>query len=143
MELGQAVVTVAGIGCRKGTGSDAIIAAVHAAELAFGMTVECLATAPLKAKEAGLAEAAKRLALPLEIVSKEQLEAAASKTMTFSQASLDHAGTPSVSEAAAIAAVGENARLVAARLVVGDVTVAIATTSDARNDRAIEHGGQQ
>lgn len=94
-------------------------------------------------KEAGLVEAAKRLALPLEIVSKEQLEAAASKTMTFSQASLDHAGTPSVSEAAALAAAGENARLVAARLVVGDVTVAIATTSDARNGRAIEHGEQQ
>lgn len=137
------MVTVAGIGCRKGTGSDAIIAAVRAAEFALGMTAERLATAPLKAEEAGLAEAAKRLALPLEIVSKEQLEVAASKTMTFSQASLDHAGTPSVSEAAALAAAGKNARLVAARLVVGDVTVAIATTSDARNDRAIEHGEQK
>ena len=139
------MMTAAGIGCRKGTGSDAIIAAVRAAELAFGMTVECLATAPLKAEEAGLVEAAKRLSLPLEIASQERLEAVASKTMTFSQASLDHAGTPSVSEAAALAAAGENARLVAARLVVGDVTVAIATTSDASHDRdrAIEHGEQQ
>lgn len=139
------MVIVAGIGCRKGTGSDAIIAAVRAAEHAFGMTAERLATAPLKAEEAGLAEAAKRLSLPLEIVSQERLEAVAPKTMTFSQASLDHAGSPSVSEAAALAAVGENAQLVAARLVVGDVTVAIATTSDAPNerDRAIEYGEQE
>lgn len=139
------MVIVAGIGCRKGTGPDVIIAAVRAAEQGFGMIVECLATAPLKAGEAGLAEAAKALSLPLEIVSPVKLEAAASKTMTFSQASLDHAGTPSVSEASALAAAGENARLVAPRLVVGDVTVAIAITSDAPHgrDRVTEHGEQQ
>lgn len=139
------MVTVAGIGCRKGTGSDAVILAVRAAEQAFGMTVDSLATAPRKAEEAGLAEAAKNLSLSLEIVPQERLEAAASKTMTFSQASLDHAGSPSVSEAAALAAAGENARLVAPRLVVGDVTVAIATTDDAPHDSGcvIEHGEQQ
>ncbi|MDZ7926270.1 MAG: cobalamin biosynthesis protein [Agrobacterium sp.] len=137
------MVTVAGIGCRKGAGSDAIIAAIRAAEQTFGTVIERLASAPLKAEEAGLAEAAKRLSLPLEIVSQERLEAVASQTMTFSQASLDHAGTPSVSEAAALAAAGENARLVAARLVVGEVTVAIATTDDARKDCATEHGEQQ
>ena len=139
------MVTVAGIGCRRGTGSDAVVAAVRAAEHAFGMMAECLATAPLKADEAGLVEAAKSLSLSLEIVSQERLEAVASKTMTFSQASLDHAGSPSVSEAAALAAAGENARLVAPRLVVGDVTVAIATTADAPRDSgcAIEYGEQQ
>ncbi|MFK0207607.1 cobalamin biosynthesis protein [Agrobacterium sp. NPDC090283] len=139
------MVTVAGIGCRKGTGSDAVILAVRAAEQALGMTADCLATAPLKAEEAGLAEAAKNLSLSLEIVSQERLDAAASKTMTFSQASLDHAGSPSVSEAAALAAAGENARLVAPRLVVGDVTVAIATTDDAPHDSGcvIEHGEQE
>lgn len=139
------MVTVAGIGCRRGTGSDAVIAAVRAAEHALGMRAERLATAPLKADEAGLAEAAKSLSLPLEIISQERLEAVASKTMTFSQASLDYAGSPSVSEAAALAAAGENARLVAPRLVVGDVTVAIATTDDGSRDSgcAIEYGEQQ
>ena len=139
------MVTVAGIGCRRGTGSDAVIAAVRAAEHALGMMAECLATAPLKADEAGLVEAAKSLSLSLEIVSQERLEAVASKTMTVSQASLNHAGSPSVSEAVALAAAGENARLVAPRLVVGDVTVAIATTDDAPRDSgcAIEHGEQQ
>ncbi|UXT42102.1 cobalamin biosynthesis protein [Agrobacterium tumefaciens] len=139
------MVIVAGIGCRKGTGSDAVIAAVRAAEHALGMRAECLATAPLKADEAGLVEAAKSLSLSLEIVSQGRLEAVASKTMTFSQTSLDHAGSPSVSEAAALAAAGENARLVAPRLVVGNVTVAIATTDDASPDSGctIEYGEQQ
>ncbi|AAK88510.1 cobalamin biosynthesis protein [Agrobacterium fabrum] len=145
MELGQAMVTVAGIGCRKGAASDAIIAAVRAAERAFGVTVDYLATAPLKADEAGLAEAAKGLSLSLEIVAQERLEAVAAETMTFSQASLDHSGSPSVSEAAALAAAGAGARLVAPRLVVGDVTVAIAMTSDAPHGSrsAIEYGEQE
>lgn len=145
MELDQTVVTVAGIGCRRGTDSKAIVAAVRAAEQMFGMIVESLATAPLKSEEAGLREAAQNLSLLLEIISEDRLDAVASKTMTFSQASLDHAHTPSVSESAALAAAGENARLVAPRLVVGDVTVAIATTSSAPRDNgcAIEHGEQQ
>ncbi|MFK3778788.1 cobalamin biosynthesis protein [Agrobacterium sp. NPDC089420] len=139
------MVTVAGIGCRRGTGSSAIIAAVRAAEQALGVTVGSLATAPLKAGEAGLAEAAKVLSLSLEIVMQERLEAVAADIMTFSQASLDHTGSPSVSEAAALAAAGESARLVAPRLVVGDVTIAIATTSNAPNDSgcAIEQGEKQ
>lgn len=145
MELDQAVVTVAGIGCRKGAASDAIIAAIRAAERTFGLTVDSLATAPLKAGEAGLAEAAKALSLPLEIVTQERLEAVAAETMTFSRASLDHAGTPSVSEASALAAAGVGARLVGQRLVVGDVTVAIATTSNAPrgSDCAIEYGEEE
>ncbi|MBO9654032.1 cobalamin biosynthesis protein [Agrobacterium sp. SOY23] len=139
------MVTVAGIGCRKGAASDAIIAAVRAAERAFGMTVDHLATAPLKAEEAGLVAAAKGLSLPLEIVAQERLEAVAAETMTFSQASLDHAGSPSVSEAAALAAAGASARLVAPRLVVGEVTVAIATTIAAPRGScsAIEYGEQE
>lgn len=139
------MVTVAGIGCRKGATSEAIIAAVRAAERAFGTTVEYLATAPLKANEAGLVAAAKELSLSLEIVAQERLDAVAAETMTFSQASLDHAGSPSVSEAAALAAAGAGAKLVAPRLVVGDVTVAIATTGDAPHGSrsAIEYGEQE
>ncbi|WP_174374387.1 MULTISPECIES: cobalamin biosynthesis protein [Rhizobium/Agrobacterium group] len=139
------MVTVAGIGCRKGAASDAIITAIRTAELTLGMTVDSLATASLKAGEAGLAEAAKALSLSLEIVTQKRLEAVAAETMTFSQASLDHAGTPSVSEASALAAAGENARLVSPRLVVGDVTVAIATTGNVPrgNDCAIEYGEEE
>ncbi|WP_194287656.1 cobalamin biosynthesis protein [Agrobacterium sp. ICMP 6402] len=139
------MVTVAGIGCRKGAASDAIITAIRTAERTLGMTVDSLATASLKAGEAGLAEAAKALSLPLEIVTQQRLEAVAAETMTFSQASLDHAGTPSVSEASALAAAGVGARLVSPRLVVGDVTVAIATTGNVPrgNDCAIEYGEEE
>lgn len=139
------MVTVAGIGCRKGAASDAIIAAIRAAERASGMKVDSLATAPLKAGEAGLAEAAKALSLSLEIVTQERLEAVAAETMTFSQASLDHAGTPIISEASALAAAGAGARLAAPRLIVGDVTVAIATTGKTLrgNDCAIEDGEEE
>ncbi|KNY34125.1 MULTISPECIES: cobalamin biosynthesis protein [Rhizobium/Agrobacterium group] len=139
------MVTVAGIGCRKGIPSDAIITAIRAAERTSGVKVDSLATAPLKAGEAGLAEAAKALSLSLEIVTQERLEAVAAETMTFSQASLDHAGTPSVSEASALAAAGAGAWLVAPRFIVGDVTVAIATTSNAPrgSDCAIEYGEEE
>ncbi|WP_454701623.1 cobalamin biosynthesis protein [Agrobacterium burrii] len=136
------MVTVAGIGCRKGAASDAIITAIRTAERTLGMTVDSLATASLKAGETGLAEAAKALSLPLEIVTQQRLKAVAAETMTFSQASLDHAGTPSVSEASALAAAGVGAWLVSPRLIVGDVTVAIATTSNGQrgSDCAIEYG---
>lgn len=139
------MVIVAGIGCRKGAASDAIITAIRTAERTLGMAVDSLATASLKAGEAGLAEAAKALSLPLEIVTQQRLEAVAAETMTFSQASLDHAGTPSVSEASALAAAGVGARLVSPRLLVGDVTVAIATTSNGQrgSDCAIEYGEEE
>ncbi len=125
------MVIVAGIGCRKGTDADAIVAAVRAAERASGMTVEHLATGHLKAGEAGMRQAASALSLSLEIVSLQRLEAVASKVVTLSQVSLDHAGSPSVSEASALAAGGENARLVVPRIVVGNVTVAIAADAGA------------
>ncbi len=139
------MVTVAGIGCRKGVSADAVIAAIRVAENAFGIAAECLASAPLKAGEAGLVEAAQRLSLPLKIVPQARLDAVASKTFTQSRASLDHSGSPSVSEAAALAAAGKNARLVAPRLVAGNVTVAMATTDGAlaENGCATEEGEKE
>jgi cobalt-precorrin 5A hydrolase len=48
------------------------------------------------------------------------------RTLSHSEASLSAAGTPSVSEAAALAAAGEGARLAGPRIAVGPVTCAIA-----------------
>ncbi|MEE9987883.1 cobalamin biosynthesis protein [Agrobacterium pusense] len=137
------MVIVAGIGCRKGATAGMIIAALRAAEQDFGVKADRLATAPLKSREAGLAEAAKTLSLSLEIVAQHRLDAVISKTLTFSRASFERSGLPSVSETAALAAAGENARLVAPRLIHGDVTVAIATADGAAPEDggcAIEHG---
>jgi cobalt-precorrin 5A hydrolase len=56
---------------------------------------------------------------------------AAANTLTHSARSQAVAGIPSVSEAAALAAVGEGARLLGPRIVVGPVTCALATSGDA------------
>jgi cobalt-precorrin 5A hydrolase len=52
-------------------------------------------------------------------------------TLTHSARSQVIAGTPSVSEAAALAAAGEGSRLLGPRIVVGPVTCALATSGDA------------
>ncbi|NGO50535.1 cobalamin biosynthesis protein [Mesorhizobium camelthorni] len=52
-------------------------------------------------------------------------------TLTHSARSQAVAGSPSVSEAAALAAAGEGARLLGPRIVVGQVTCALATSGDA------------
>ncbi|XIK08888.1 cobalamin biosynthesis protein [Mesorhizobium sp. AaZ16] len=56
---------------------------------------------------------------------------AAANTLTHSARSQAVAGTPSVAEAAALAAAGEGARLLGPRIVVGPVTCALATSGDA------------
>jgi cobalt-precorrin 5A hydrolase len=67
----------------------------------------------------------------LIIVEDEALEAAASRTLTRTDASGPAAGSPSVSEAAALAAAGVAARLAGPRIVLGPVTCAIAISGDA------------
>ena len=62
MGLGEAV-TVAGIGCRRGVSVAAVLAAVEAAR--GGRRLDALATVPAKRGEPALAEAARRLGLPL------------------------------------------------------------------------------
>ena len=62
MGVGEAV-TVAGIGCRRGVSVAAVLAAVEAAR--GGRRLDALATVPAKRGEPALAEAARRLGLPL------------------------------------------------------------------------------
>ncbi|MGE7369492.1 cobalamin biosynthesis protein [Neorhizobium sp. NPDC001467] len=120
---------VAGIGCRKGTPSSAILAVLdEALEQAglSGLRPALLATGGIKAHEAGLIAAAETLAIPMVVIGREALEAVASRTLTVSDISLAHSGTPSLCEAAALAAAGEPARLVAPRFARNGVTCAIA-----------------
>jgi cobalt-precorrin 5A hydrolase len=62
----------------------------------------------------------------LVVVEQAALEAAAPHTLTVSQVSLTYAGSPSLCEAAALAAAGETALLAAPRFVRDGVTCAIA-----------------
>ena len=118
---------VAGIGCRKGVSAEAVMAALAHVEQAHGIKIDFIATAPIKADEPALLEAATHLNMALVVVAQANFEQAASRTLTRSETSLKHSGSPSLSEAAALAALGEGSRLIVQRMVMGDITVAIAT----------------
>ena len=125
---GKAVI-VAGIGSRKGVSAAEVVAAVEAALEAHGLerdALSLLATARMKQDEAGIIAAGGTMNLPLILVDDDVLAEMSDLTITRSGASLAVAGTPSVSEAAALAAAGEGARLAGPRTAVGRVTCAIA-----------------
>ncbi|MGF9565871.1 cobalamin biosynthesis protein [Neorhizobium sp. JUb45] len=123
---------VAGIGCRKDTPTATILSVLAETleQTGFpGRTPDMLATGTIKADEAGIIEAAKKLGVPLVVVEQAALEAAASRTLTVSQVSLTYAGSPSLCEASALAAAGETAVLAAPRFVRDGVTCAIAVAN--------------
>lgn len=124
---------VAGIGCRKGVAAGDVLAAIDAALVDNGLSraaLDALATVPLKRDEPALLRASGALGLALLVPSQSEIDTAAARAMTRSAASQAVAGTRSVSEVAALAAAGPNARLLAARRIVGRVTCAIAISED-------------
>ncbi|MDW6020553.1 cobalamin biosynthesis protein [Mesorhizobium sp. BAC0120] len=124
---------VAGIGSRKGVATEDVLAAIDAALAAHGLVrsrLDRLATAPLKADEPALHGAANALGLELVVVQDAKLAEVSDRTMTRSEASLEKAGTPSVSEASALAAAGPGSQLLGPRVVVGAVTCAIAISGE-------------
>jgi cobalt-precorrin 5A hydrolase len=132
MGLGETMI-VAGVGCRRGTTAVAIMAAIEAALARNGLardTVGVVATSASKAAEPGIADAAAALGVPLVLVAQADLEAAAPRTVSSSVRVLALTGVPSVAEAAALAAAlaagGSAARLVAPRVAVGNATCALA-----------------
>ncbi|MGI6850767.1 cobalamin biosynthesis protein [Mesorhizobium sp. 1B3] len=128
MVVGKAMI-VAGIGCRKDVGTEAVLAAIEEALSHHRLTVaelDAIATAPLKRDEPALHAAAFQLGLNLIVVAEEALRDAEADTLTSSQSSLDHAGSRSISEAAALAAAGPGSRLLGPRFAAGSVTCAIA-----------------
>lgn len=123
MDLGEAM-TAAGIGCRRGASADAVLAAIRAACAAAGVAgVDALAVVPAKAEEAGVRAAAAMLGVPVLVGA---VAAGDARLLSHSAASLAASGTPSASEAAALAAAGVGARLIGPRLALGPVTCALA-----------------
>ena len=90
-----------------------------------------IAIPAFKRNEAGISEAAASRRVPLVLVPRVDLEAAGSRVMTHSERVEALTGVPSVAEAAALAAGGPNAWLLAPRIVVGPATCALADTGDA------------
>lgn len=122
---------VAGVGCRKGTSAREIGAAIDAALSRAGLRTDALdviAAPALKSAEAGIAAAANELGVPLVLVPQAELEAAGARTVTRSERVVALMGVPSAAEAAALAAAGPAARLVAPRTAVGPATCALAAS---------------
>ena len=121
----------AGVGCRRGTPAPEIEAAIRAALAHANITADALdviATIEAKSGEAGIQSAAEKLGVAVIVVSETDLQAASGRTKTRSERSLALMGVPSVAEAAALAAAGPTANLIAARLVVGTATCALAAS---------------
>jgi len=120
---------VAGIGCRKGASANAVAAAIDQALEHAGlsrMALDLVATSAAKGGEPGVAAAASDLGVPLVLVPQADLEAANERTVTRSERVIALTGLHSVAEAAALAAAGPQATLVAPRVAVGPVTCALA-----------------
>ncbi|MBZ9763435.1 cobalamin biosynthesis protein [Mesorhizobium sp. CA8] len=125
---------VAGIGSRKGVTAGDVRAAIETALEAHGLTMtalSALATGEIKRDEPAIFLAARDLDLPVLVISDAALQSVSSGTVSRSDASQAEAGTPSVSEASALAAAGKGAKLFGPRIVLGPVTCAIAISGDA------------
>jgi cobalt-precorrin 5A hydrolase len=133
MGLDQAMI-IAGVGCRKGAGAAEIEAAIAAALDRAGLPANALsliATSAAKAGEPGIAAAASSLGVPLVLVPQGDLETAGHRTITTSERVVALTAVPSLAEAAALAAGGPAARLMAPRVAVGSATCALAQSADA------------
>jgi cobalt-precorrin 5A hydrolase len=127
------IMIIAGVGCRKGASAVEVRAAIATALKRAGLMANALAllAAPAaKEREPGIAAAASALNVPLVLVPQNQLEAASVRTLTRSERVFALMGVPSVAEAAALAAGGTGARLVAARVAVGPATCALVRTRE-------------
>jgi cobalt-precorrin 5A hydrolase len=133
---GQAVVTtgsearrrlVLGVGARRGVSVGQVLAAVDEALTAEGATrddVRALATIDLKRDEAGILQAAERLGVPVQIVSRERIRVLQDvlREPGFVE---EITGVAAVCEPAAMLA-GAQTQLLAPRLARDGVTVALA-----------------
>ena len=120
---------VAGVGCRRGTAAVQIEAAITVALARAGLgiaAVRLIATSAAKGGEVGIVAAAASIGVPLVAVAQDDLAAASGRVATRSERVLALAGVPSVAEAAALAAGGPGARLIAPRIALGPATCALA-----------------
>ncbi len=124
---------VAGVGCRRGAPAAAVGAAITAALSRAGLDpgeLALIATPAAKGGEPGIAAAAAALRVPLVLVPQVELEAAGERVATRSERVVALWNVPSVAEAAALAAGGPSARLLAPRVAVGPATCALAESTD-------------
>jgi cobalt-precorrin 5A hydrolase len=124
---------VAGVGCRKGVQPGDVRAVILAAFERAGVDVSelgIIATMDAKSAEKGIEVAAHAMQVPMVLVTKTDLVSVLMRVATRSERTERLVGVPSVAEAAALAAGGPAARLIAPRIVVGGATCALAATEE-------------
>jgi cobalt-precorrin 5A hydrolase len=132
MAVGQTMI-VAGVGCRKGVLAADIKAAIMAACAEAGVAasqLRLIATSAAKGGEPGVVAAASAIGLPLVVIPPGDLAAAGTRAATRSERVMALVGVTSVAEAAALAAGGPAARLIAPRIAVGPATCALAVSGE-------------
>lgn len=129
MDLGQAMIVVAGIGSRKGVATAEVVDLVARALATASLDpakLTALATAETKAHEPGIVAAATALGVELVAVADARL-ASDGPQSSSAPAATRHLGLASVSEGAALAAAGTNSELVLPRIKSAMATCALAT----------------
>lgn len=118
---------IVGVGCRRGVSADRIVAAVDASLATADVSradVRLIASADIKADEAGLILAAEQLGVPLRVISSDEIRGC---TREFGRSEFvqDKVNLPAVAEPAALLA-GRRTRLLLPRQTFEGVTVALA-----------------
>jgi cobalt-precorrin 5A hydrolase len=133
MDVDQAMI-IAGVGCRKGVQPGEVKAVILSAFERAGIAISelrLIATIDTKSREKGIEVAASVMRVPLVLKTPADLAPVLTRIKTRSARVEALVGVPSVAEAAALAAGGPSARLVAPRIVVGPATCALAQTEEA------------
>ena len=118
---------IVGIGCRRGTSGERIVAAIREALAEAEVLpeeVRLLASAEVKAGEAGLLAAAEALGLPIRFIAAEEIRAAR-REFSHSGFVQEKVGLPAVAEPAALLA-GRRTRFICRRKTYGGITIALA-----------------
>lgn len=117
---------IVGIGCRRGTPSERIIAAVRSALADAGIThdeVRLLASADVKANEAGLLAAAETLGVPIRFIAAAEIRASL-RDFSHSDLVKERVNLPAVAEPAALLA-GRRTRYICRKKTYNGITIAL------------------
>jgi cobalt-precorrin 5A hydrolase len=118
---------IVGIGCRRGTPAERIVAAVQSALADAGITldeVRFLASADIKADEAGLLAAAEALNIPIRFIAAAEIRAS-SREFSHSEFVEEKVNLPAVAEPAALLA-GRRTQFICRKKKSNGITIALA-----------------
>jgi cobalt-precorrin 5A hydrolase len=118
---------IVGIGCRRGTPAERIVAAIRAALTEGGIAsdeVRLIASADVKADEPGLIAAAESLGVPLRFIPAQEIRAS-SREFSHSDFVGKNVNLPAVAEPAALLA-GRRTRFISRKKTCDGITIAIA-----------------